>query len=615
VRYKVTLLPDGRQTFIEEDETLLEAVRKAEIYIHSICGGEGTCGKCKLVVRKGKYKMKPTSHITEEEAKEGYVLACQTYPEADLEIEIPLESRIEGVSAVEDVVLKSELKVSPETCEPLSRKVSLKLPAPTLQDNISDFDRLLRDLKRAGYEKVEVELRPLKVLGEALRENEFEITVLLGWHVEEFRVIGLEGGGGSSSNFGVAVDVGTTTVVAQLVDLEGCRTLGTKATYNKQARYGEDVITRMIYAEKGGLQELQQAVIKDINDLISALCGETGVGKDEITAVVCAGNTTMTHLLLGVNPKYIRKEPYIPTFSFPPPIKAREIGVEISNEGLLYCLPSVASFIGGDITAGVLSSGMVNQESLSMLIDMGTNGEIVFGSSEFLVCCSCSAGPAFEGGGIRFGMRASRGAIQRVEISPDFEVKVSTVGNGRPRGICGSGMIDCLAEFLRTGIINKAGKFNEGVKTERLRKGDEGLEFVLVWGEESAVGRDIVLTQADIDNLIRSKAAVYAGAKILLDKIGFEFENIERFYVAGGFGNYLNIEKAVTIGLLPDLPRDRFEYIGNSSLAGARLCLLSETAFREAMGIADRMTYIELSVDNAFYDQFVAELFLPHTDQ
>ena len=610
--YKITFLPDGRQVLIEEDETLLEAVHKAGLYIHSICGGEGTCGRCKLLVKKGEYKTKPTTHISQEEAEKGYVLACQTHPKSDLDVEIPLESRIEGVYAVEDVAQKSELKVYPEVCSPLSKQISLNLPPPTLQDNISDMDRMLRELRRAGYRDVKVELNVTRKLADVLRENEFQVTAMLGWEGDGFRVLKVEGD--KRPNFGVAVDVGTTTLVAQLVDMSECRVLRTKATYNKQARYGEDVITRMIHAEKGGLDELHQTVVKDINDMISVLCDENGISPEDITAVVCAGNTTMTHLLLGVNPKHIRKEPYIPTFSFPSPIKAKEIGITVHEEAMLYCLPSVASFVGGDITAGVLASGMAKQEEFSMLIDMGTNGEIVFGNSEFLVCCSCSAGPAFEGGGIEFGMRASRGAIQRVEVLPDLEVKVTTVGGVKARGICGSGMIDCLAEFLRSGIINKAGKFNEGIKTDRLRKGEEGLEFVLVWADESAVDRDIVLTQPDIDNLIRSKAAVYAGAKVLLDKIGFDFESVERFYVAGGFGSYLDIGKAITIGLLPDLPKDRFEYIGNSSLAGARLCLLSEEAFREAIEIANRMTYIELSVDNTFYEQFVSELFLPHTD-
>ncbi|RKY05670.1 ferredoxin [Candidatus Poribacteria bacterium] len=614
--YKVTFLPDGRQSVVEEGESLLDAVKKAGIYIHSLCGGEGTCGRCKVIVKKGKYRSKPSPHISEEEAKKGYVLACQTYPEGDLEVEIPLESRIEGVYAVEDVALKSELKVKPEVCNPLSKKLFLKLPAPTLQDNISDADRLLRQLRGMGYGEVKLELGVVRKLGAVLRESEFEVTATLAWDGDGYRAVEVEGGR-DERNFGVAVDVGTTTIVAQLVDLAKCEALGTKATYNKQARYGEDVITRIIHAEKGGLEELHDSVVNDINELIGALCAEAGIGREEITAVVCAGNTTMTHLLLGVNPAFIRKEPYIPTFSFPPPIKAREIGVEVNPNGMLYCLPSVASFVGGDITAGVLATGMARDERLSMLIDMGTNGEIVFGNSEFLVCCSCSAGPAFEGGGIEFGMRASRGAIQRVEVTPDLEVRLSTVGNARPRGICGSGMIDCLAEFLENGIINKAGKFNAELrsKTRRLREGGEGLEFVLAWADESGLDRDIVLTQADIDNLIRSKAAVYAGAKVLLDKIGFDFESIERFYVAGGFGSYLDIGKAIAIGLLPDLPQERFEYIGNSSLAGARLCLLSEEAFKEALEIASKMTYIELSVDTAFYDQFVAELFLPHTDQ
>lgn len=609
---KITFLPDRRQVLVEENETLLEAIHKAGLYIHSICGGEGTCGRCKVAVKSGRYKTKPSRFISQEEASQGYVLACQTHPESDMEVEIPLESRIEGVYAVEDVALKSELRMYPEVCSPISREIQLNLPPPSLEDNISDTDRILRELKREGYEEVKVGLDVTRKLADVLRENEFQVTATLGWEGNGFRVMRVEGT--KSRNFGVAVDVGTTTLVAQLVNMSRCQVLGTKATYNKQARYGEDVITRMIHAEKGGLDELHQTVVKDINDLISALCDENGISPEEITAVVCAGNTTMTHLLLRVNPKYIRKEPYIPTFTFPSPVHAGEIGIKVHKEAMLYCLPSVASFVGGDITAGVLASGMAKEERLSMLIDMGTNGEIVFGNSEFLVCCSCSAGPAFEGGGIEFGMRASRGAIQRVEVMPDFEVKVSTVGEVKARGICGSGMIDCLAEFLKSGVINKAGKFNEDIKTDRLRKGSEGLEFVLVWADESAVDRDILLTQPDIDNLIRSKAAVYAGAKVLLDKVGFDFQTVERFYVAGGFGSYLNIEKAIEIGLLPDLPKDRFEYIGNSSLAGARLCLLSEEAFREAMEIAGKMTYIELSVDNAFYEQFISELFLPHTD-
>lgn len=614
-RFKVTFLPDGRQAFVEEGETLLEAAQKARVYIQSICGGEGTCGKCRVIVKGGRFRTKRTPLISEEEAEKGYVLACQTFPEGDLEVEVPLESRIEEAHAVEDIILKAEPKVEIERPNPLTKKVFLRLPKPSLDDNIPDLDRLRRELRHEGFEAVSVDLGQLRELAEALREGEFEATATLGYEEGRSRLVKVEPGDRRGAHFGVAVDVGTTTVVAQLLDLRTGEVLGTKGTYNSQARYGEDVITRSIHAEKGGLKELQEAVVGDIESLISSLCQEAKVSPADVSAVVCAGNTVMMHLLLGVNPKYIRKEPYIPTFSLPPVVRAGEIGLEIVGDALLYGLPSVASFVGADIVAGVLASGMAREERLSMLIDMGTNGETVFGNSEFLVCCSCSAGPAFEGGGIRFGMRASRGAIQRVELTDDLEVRASTIDGVRPRGICGSGLIDCLAEFLKAGVINRAGKFNEELldRTERLRRGEDGLEFVLVWADESALKRDIVLTQADIDNLIRSKAAVYAGAKVLLDKVGFDFDAVEKVYVAGGFGNYLNIEKAIEIGLLPDLPRDRFEYIGNSSLAGARLCLLSREAFEEALDIASKMTYIELSVDNAFYEQFVAELFLPHT--
>ncbi|PKM78862.1 MAG: hypothetical protein CVU88_08785 [Firmicutes bacterium HGW-Firmicutes-13] len=323
----------------------------------------------------------------------------------------------------------------------------------------------------------------------------------------------------------------------------------------------------------------------------------------------------MLHLLLSINPSHIRLEPYIPVVNFMPLINADEIGIKINPHGLVACLPHIASFVGADITSGVLASGMYRGDEVSMLIDIGTNGEIVIGNKDWLVCCASSAGPAFEGGGVRAGMRAMEGTIQRVEIDPvDYTVRYNTIGEVKPIGICGSGLIDTLTEMLRVKIIDQSGNINAAIQTERIRKTEDGLEFVLVWKKDSGIDEDIVVNQADISNLIFSKGAIYTACVVLAKKIGLEVNDIERIYIAGGFGNYLNIEKSIMIGLLPDISRDRFKFIGNSSLTGARLCLLSDEAMNTAEEIARRMTYIELSADVDYMQEYTGALFLPHTD-
>jgi uncharacterized 2Fe-2S/4Fe-4S cluster protein (DUF4445 family) len=627
---EVLFWPEGQKTTVEAGTTLLEAAQAAGAHINNLCGGQGVCGQCKVKIKKGRVEgvSRCLNMLTREEIEEGYVLACQTCVEESLEVEIPPESRLIGEQILTegDVFSYSEPAAIEEPSHgeakvplhsPLTFRVYLELPPPDLDDNLSDLDRIYRELRRRwDVPHIDIELGVLRELGLILRENGWKITVTLGRTTGGLRIIEVQGGDTMRRNFGVAVDVGTTTVVVQLVDLATGQILTSLASHNRQIRYGEDVISRIIYAcqKKEGLDALNRAVIENINELITQLVQREGMTLDDVTGVLTAGNTTMAHLLLGLPPCYIRVEPYVPMACMYPVVKAAETGIRIHPNGLLASVPSVSGYVGGDITAGVLASGMDDSPQLSMLLDIGTNGEIVIGNNDWLVCCSASAGPAFEGGGTKCGMRAVAGAIQTVSIT-DGEIDFSTIGGSRPVGICGSGLIDTMAALFRNGIIHPDGKFDMTRSHPRVQETDEAIEFVLVRADDSQTGRDIVITEYDISNLIKSKGAVFAAASVLVQSVGIEFSDIERIFVAGGFGNYLNIEKAIVIGLLPDLPIDRFRFIGNSSLAGARLALLSDQAFEKTRNIARKMTYFELSVSNDFMNEFMAALFLPHTHQ
>ncbi|WP_334110050.1 ASKHA domain-containing protein, partial [Thermodesulfitimonas autotrophica] len=406
-------------------------------------------------------------------------------------------------------------------------------------------------------------------------------------------------------------------VAAELVDLSTGSVVATAGTYNRQAAFGDDVISRIIYATEtaGGQAALREAVTETVNGLVGELLRLRGLNPEDVRAVVCAGNTTMVHLFLGIDPTYIRLEPYIPAVNMPPPVRAAELGLAAHPEAWVYCLPGVASYVGGDITAGIKVSGIAAAEPLSLFLDIGTNGEMVLGNQEWLMACACSAGPAFEGSGITCGMRAVSGAIETVRVLPGgFEVIYRTVGGEKPLGICGSGLIDLLASLHQAGVIDRSGRFVPGQESPRVREGSEGLEFVLAWENETGTGREIFVTQADIQNLMRAKAAVFAGIRTLLANVGLPLEAVEKVFIAGGFGRFLNIRDAIAIGMLPDLPLERYTYIGNSSLRGARLALLSQAVWEEMKAIARRVTYVELSVGNRFMEEFMSALFLPHTD-
>jgi uncharacterized 2Fe-2S/4Fe-4S cluster protein (DUF4445 family) len=628
-KHTVVFQPEGTEVQVESGTNLLEAAAEAGISINSLCGGEGVCGKCRVQITRG--EARPTRHsirfLSLEEINAGFVLACQTEVKDDLEVRVPPESRLEeeqilttenvvSYEAPEDLQLGDTSDIPSQLYMPLTRKVLLSLPEPSLTDNVADLDRIYRALRKMmDAPHLETSQTTLRGLARLLRESQWRVTATLhpsNDHCVEIR--SLEPGDVCAQNYGIACDIGTTTIAAQLVDLRTGACLGTEASHNQQARYGEDVISRMIFAcSRDGMSPLHQGVLDTVNALIDTLLEKHGVAPDNVTAMVAAGNTTMTHLFLGLEPCTIRLEPYIPTANLFPPTSAAELGLHIHPRAVVASMPGVSSYVGGDITAGVLASGITNTSQVSALIDIGTNGEIVIGNNEWLVCCSASAGPAFEGGGTKCGMRATRGAIQRVTIDAD-RVHCETIGGARPRGICGSGLIDTIAELFANRIIDPNGKFLSDPPDPRVRMNEHGLEFVLASGEQTEAGSNVVITEEDISNLIKSKGAILAAMRVLLNSVGLSFEDLDRIFVAGGFGNYLNVEQAIVIGLLPDVPLERVEFIGNSSLNGARLALLSRHAFIQGQTLARQMTYFELSVDPTFYDEFVAALFLPHTN-
>lgn len=626
--YKVLFKPDEKEVSVEDGANLLKAAHQAGIYLNSECGGEGICGRCKVQIVEGFGEKKSSfmTFLTKDEIQKGYVLACQTDIHSNLVILVPSQAALEvdailkkGTALVSGVPEKMEKEFADQRevshYHPLTRKTFLKLPPPNLNDTLPDQERLFREIKKTdGAANLELNLQCLRQLPALLRESNWELTVTSWEHDGTTEIIHLEPGDTSRNNYGIALDVGTTTVVAELVNLVTGEVLDVRGTYNKQISYGEDVITRIIFAcTKDGMDPLNQAIIGNINQLIEQLVRKNGIHKEQVTAIMAAGNPTMIHLLLRLNPCHIRLEPYIPASNTYAPIRASEIGIDILPQAIITCMPGVSSYVGGDITAGLLSSNMHNSSEISALLDLGTNGEIALGNNEWLVCCSASAGPAFEGGGLRCGMRATTGAIQEV-LFKNGEATISTIGNVKARGICGSGLIDLIAEMFRNNIIDPTGKFQSDSENPRIRQREEESEFVLSFAKESHTGEDIVFTETDIANVIKSKAAVLSAAKVLIESVGIDFQKLDRIFVAGGFGNHLNIQNAITIGLLPDIPEEKIHFIGNSSLNGARIALLSKHALEEATLTAKKMTYFELSVNPRFMDEFIAAMFLPHTN-
>jgi uncharacterized 2Fe-2S/4Fe-4S cluster protein (DUF4445 family) len=639
-RHKVMFMPDQKEAEVDEGNTLFEAAEKAGVYINSLCGGEGVCGKCRVQVTKGNLKADENSiaFFTKDEIKKGYVLACQSIVSDNLEIVVPPESRLEEEQMMAESRLEGQKKWQETTpiaysqpdwvavakrayepaslFEPLVTKVYLELPQPTSEDNTPDTGRIAMGLKKKlRYRSYEFPSGCLRDLSMKLRHSGWKVTVTVARHDEIGEISQIEEGNTADRDYGVAIDVGTTTVVAQLISLKTGKVVGVEGNHNLQARYGEDVLSRIAYAcGKGSTDALQKVVVENINALIQSLAQKKDIHIQDITCIVAAGNTTMSHLLLDLRPCSIRDDPYVPTVDIYPQIQPGELGININAHGLVWIMPSVASYVGGDTVAGVLACGLADKPETACLIDIGTNGEIVIGNNEWMLSCSASAGPAFEGGDVKCGMRATRGAIQKAKIN-DGEVSYETIGSAKPRGICGSGLIDLVYELARNKMIDIGAKFNPSLTDRRLVQGDGQLEYNVVFPEETEAGQPIVVTQTDIDNVMRSKAAIFAAIKSLIDYAGLSFGQLEKIYVAGGFGNYLNVEKAIAIGLLPDVPKERIEFIGNSSLMGARMALISCHAWERAIVISQSITNVELSKFAPFGDEYMAALYIPHIDR
>jgi len=611
--------PSGLKVEVQAGTTLLEAARKAGIYLSSICGGDGYCGKCKIIVNEGQFQSRPTTLLTPNEIQQNVVLACQTKALSNMTLTVPKSHALDAGQILVDTdahrlrELPHQIKEGLFEFDPLVRKLYVEMSPPTVQDSTADHERLyaaIRDQIEAPI--MQTGFRILQQLSKILVQEDYKVAVTVGRRGGTTEVIEVEPAAQYKTNFAAAVDLGTTTVVAHLLDLTNGTTIDTEATYNSQINFGEDYIRRIIYAEQNNaFDEMQNRIVHDVNDLIVTLASRQRIDLQDITAVVCAGNTAMVHFLLNLDPSRIRREPYIASAAFVPPIRAAEVGIQINKRGLLYCLPSVAAYIGSDIVAGVLVTRIYTKKGKHLFIDIGTNGEVVLGNRDWLVCASSSAGPAFEGSGVRHGMRAGAGAIEKLSIRPDGSVEYKTIGDSHPAGICGSGLLDVISELFVNGIIDRTGRFKSTDDT-KLTEGDEGLQFQLV--PASNGHHEIVITQADINNLIRSKAGVFAAIRTLCEATQTKPQDLDAIYIAGGFGNFLNIRHAVAIGMLPDVAPEKIEFVGNTSIAGAKTALLSQDALETAQKIARSMTYFDLMSNSAYMDEFIRANFLPHTD-
>lgn len=580
-----------------ERGSILECLQKGGVYLPASCGGKGSCGRCKVRVLEGEVKSDSSFGISNQERKLGYVLACQSYPESDILIEIPQNLVIlsERVSKARVKLIKERLGKEHEP-NPLVKKTELILKPPTLENSLSDFDRL----KIAFGSNLSLSIDLARILSNYLRDNNWRVR----FAYSEDRIIKFLKE--NQRLYSVAIDIGTTTIALALIDMETANVIEYATCYNSQISYGDDVITRIIYTVENerGLETLRNAVINDINALINTVRVRKIEG--EILYVTLSGNTTMCHIFWGISPKYIREEPYVPTFSHYPLWTASQASLELDREVPVYTIPSVAGYVGGDIVSGVLASGMYEEEALCLFIDIGTNGEIVVGNRDWLVTASTSAGPCFEGSGISCGMRAVEGAVESFlyeEGNDSFKLEV--IGKGAPKGICGSGMIDIVYELFNGGVIDNRGKLILN-SSKHIEQREDELRFNLA--------EKCYITQSDIDNIVRAKAAIYGGISTALEEVGVKEKDIEKVFIAGGFGEFLDIKKAVGIGMLPNLPLERFHFLGNTSLAGAILCVLSRELRDRAEEIAERMTYIDLSSSKRFMDEYMSALFLPHTD-
>jgi len=616
--YKVVFDPFGTSVKVAEGATLLEAAAQARIALESPCGGDGICGRCKVIVKEGKVGGGVMGHLTRDEIRQGVVLACQTTVESDLFVEIPETTRAREKITIDKDAQRFRAErpgVEPREFrkDPLVTKVFLELDPPTLADNMSDSERVLTRIEAlTGTASIQAGLKIIQRIPELLRDNDFAVTATIGRRREIAELMDIQGGDTSDTNLVAVVDTGTTTVVVHLVDAVRGTTIDTQACFNSQASFGREVTARMISAERAGAARLQDLLVGDINRLILSLAEKNDIALADITAVVCAGNTAMMHFLLGLPTRNIRREPFVGASSEPAPLRAAEVGIRIHPRGLLFTVPGIGGWVGGDITAGILATGLHEMDEICMFIDVGTNGEIVIGSREWLMACSASAGPALEGASVDCGMRAERGAIERAYLE-DGEIRYDIIGGSAPCGICGSGIIDLIALLLDQGIISRNGAFVKG-SDPRVRFDDGQGKYAIADGKRGAKGRALFISEEDISNVITAKASIFAAGKIMLDRLGLGIGDVNKLFLAGSFGSRINVENAIAIGLLPDLPVENISYVGNTSIWGAKLAALSTEAYDIMGDIVEKTTHYDLMGADDYVEQFQQAIFLPHTN-
>jgi len=619
---EIKFLPSEAVVEVAVGTDLLAAARLAQVEIDSPCGGEGKCGKCIVRIVDGHVRSSGHHLLPAAAAGERYVLACQTrLGDTPATVEVPPPTARGAGKFWQDEGCPTLDQLLPAGCrvDPLAWKISLRVPAPQAEDGLGDLERLVRALRgQLADRELLCPLGSLRELADALRAEDGLVTATLSRQGEKQHLVRIEAGDTTGRLYAAAIDVGTTTVSVRLIDLAARRLLPTCSAYNGQVTCGPDVISRINYARRpGGAEELRSRVLATVNGLLAEAAAGCGAGPADIAAAVVSGNTTMLHLMLALKCEYIRLAPYTPTVMSAPDLAAGEVGIGINDRARVFFSPNVGSYVGGDITAGLLCTPLAGgSDRLTMFIDIGTNGELVVGNDEFLLGCACSAGPAFEGGGIEAGMRAADGAIEKVQIDPDTGAcRPSVIGGVKPAGICGSGMIDLVASLFLTGWLDPAGKLNRDRRSPCIQIDRKQASYVVAPADQTATGRPVAVGEVDIQNVIRAKAAVYSASALMLEQIGKSFDDLAEIYVAGGFGRFLDLDKAIVLGLLPDLPTDRFRFVGNASLMGSCMVVASRDCRQRQRELARRMTYFDLSTTPSYMTQYTGALFLPHTER
>jgi len=614
---QVIFQPSGGRGNVLRGTTILEASRELGVEIESLCGGVKGCGKCKVQLVEGllwPFTDEEAKFITEKERAEGYRLGCAARIEGDVLIFIPEESR-----AVKQVIRKGATERAIEL-NPAIHLYDVELSPPTLHDPAGDLDRLKEGLREKYYlSSLDIDYHALLKLPGVLRQANWKVTVAI-WMEKE--ILDIKPGKVEDA-YGLAIDIGTTTVAAYLCNLRSGGLVAAESMMNPQMSYGEDVMSRISYTVThpgDGLEKMHRLIIDGLNQLIGDITGKCGLSREDVLELTFVGNTVMHHLLLKIDPQYLGLSPFPPVMRQSSNFKARDLGLKVHPSANVYVLPVEAGFVGADNVGVLIAEEPYRQDQMVLIIDIGTNGELVMGSRKILISSSCATGPALEGAYIKFGMRAAPGAIERVKIDPETrDVDFRVIGealwrseskNVRARGICGSGIIDAIAEFYRHGIIDKSGRFSANTQSSRLRTTDRKPEFIIARQEETSIGKEIAITQADVRNVQLAKGALYAGAKLMMKRLGAD--KLDKVILAGAFGSYIDKEKAMILGMFPDCDLMNVYAVGNAAGDGARIALLNREKRAEAEEIAQKVEYVELTIEADFQKEFIEALEFPH---